>query len=141
QGSMIYAVVIGLAGGLAGKVAANITRKSLSSSLSRLSFLISGTLTGIVLGGVAMFAMLSVVRYAIYLIFGTPPPGENAWGLLFSVTMLLVLHLVFGLIVAWRQALQVLLINVLVFLALVIMFVVMYSFQFFSGTSIALPVL
>jgi AAA domain len=140
-GALVYGVVIGLAGGLAGHVAINITRKPLNYSLSRWSVLISGALNGILLGGAAMFAMLSVLRYVIYAIFDVLPPGGNAQSLGLAVALLLILSLIFATIVKWRHARRVLLINLLTFVVLLAMFVVMRVFNFFPGTSIALPIL
>src|SRR5215468_4595790 len=140
-GALIYGLVIGLAGGLAGHVAINITRRPLNYSLSRWSTLISGALTGILLGGAAMFAMLSVLRYVIYVIFDVLPPGGNAQSLSLAAALLLVLSLIFAAIVKWQQARQVLLINLLTFVALLAMFAVMRVFNFFPGASIALPIL
>ena len=88
-----------------------------------------------------MFTMLSILRYVIYAIFDVLPPGGHAQSLPLAAVLLLFLSLIFGVIVKWRHAIAVLLINVLMFGALLGLFNVMRGVHFFQGTSIALPIL
>ncbi len=92
MGSMIYGAVVGLVGGLAGHVSVNISRKPLGYSLSRWGVLISGALSGILLGGAAIFTILNILRYTIYAIFDMLPPGGNAQGLPLTAALLLIAH-------------------------------------------------
>ncbi|HET9222542.1 MAG TPA: hypothetical protein VFO07_08565, partial [Roseiflexaceae bacterium] len=140
-GALSYNLVIGLAGGLAGTVATNISKPSLDYSLSRWNLRVSGTLTGILLSGVAMFTMLSILRYTSYALGGVFLPSDNPQSLPLAVALVLILVLSFVAVVLWRHTSQLLLINGLMVIALLAMFAIMRNLNFFQAPSITLPTL
>ncbi len=56
------------------------------------------------LGGAALFAMFSILRSMVMLVFGVEPRGGMAQSLFIALPLVLVLLLIFVIVVGWERA-------------------------------------
>lgn len=132
----IFGAVVGLAGGVAGSVAASLVAEQPDRSATGWGTLISGGGTGIVLGGAALFAMFSILRAMVALVFGVEPRGGPAQSLFIALPLLLALLLIFVIVVGWERARLVLVVNAAFMLAMLLLFGVLARFGLFEAAGI-----
>jgi AAA+ ATPase superfamily predicted ATPase len=108
--ALVYGALIGLAGSLAGSLAARVqnTRASVAIVPGEQSTWISGTLTGMLISGSAVFASHSILLLLVYALFDQPPPARPLLAIWPALGLLAALTLIFMITVGVRRALVIL---------------------------------
>jgi hypothetical protein len=108
--AIVYGALIGLAGSLAGSLAARMhhTRASIAIVPGEQSTWISGTLTGMLISGGAVFASHSMLLLVVYALFDQPPPAVPILAIWPALGLLAAITLIFLITVGARRALVIL---------------------------------
>jgi hypothetical protein len=138
QIAMLHMLMLGLGGGIAGYVASNIAIREAEYPISRWnrwSRRLSGILSGMAIGGTAVFATYSLLHAASVAV-GETLIGISPIGLPLTLGLLAALLLLVMLTVEWKRAKAILLINLLMFGVTLAVFATLSNLNLFEAACI-----